>query len=415
MRPQTWLASFAMIHLLSQIRFKDPTHSDDTLQSLAHEIQFNGVQGLDSLLPRFSHDGSKLRTENLPQDQPPTIPAPPEVDPIESPPQKSRQDRIEELRRKVQETSGHCDFGEEFEQPRSDAGIATVAHAEARLGLAQSDQLAKLRLEKLESEVLSAGEEEKAENPFFGTTTECAGRGPLATHMRHMGTAIEDSRNTALQMQYWKFSEELNGRGGRNLPAQRVMSDREMRRENTLRMKEQINLLKETSSRDFEFMQAKGILEKPQEGMTEREFKLASAGHLWNKSVPPMFQNCEVDGVWGLLRGDDLNRSRLCQEPNYPRSEQIQIRGGSYPHYGWYNERPEQDALLEDMAVAPNPGNMDLPNFGLLPQTKAPHYLGHQEKLLWYDADPKGRKVLEAGCQADTYQHAMEIIAESQR
>jgi len=98
------------------------------------------------------------------------------------------------------------------------------------------------------------------------------------------------------------------------------MTDREIRRENNERMREQIQRLQSTSTVDAQH----------------------ETNAVWEQQMPPMFSNCEVDGVMHPIRGN----------PNYPAHSPgwihpsydatyvpVQLKGGTYKHEGWYNEK----------------------------------------------------------------------------
>ena len=160
----------------------------------------------------------------------------------------------------------------------------------------------------------------EADSPrMFAKQLPSAGTGVLSRNMPCYTTAAAECRDVSLQMQHWKLTEELDGRGDRVLPAMRTMTDREIRRENSERMREQIALLNAKSTADAQF--------EPRS--------------VWSEQMPPMFSNCEVDGVKHPIRGN----------PNYPPHSPgwmhpsddptyipVQLSGGGYRHEGWYNE-----------------------------------------------------------------------------
>jgi len=184
----------------------------------------------------------------------------------------------------------------------------------------------------------------------FASALPGAGSGPLSRSMATHNSAIHNSSNVAMQMQYWKLKDQdyephlkplLEGSAATKASIP-VLSEREIRQRNTARLKEQIAHLSQTTTPDWQFE------EHP----------------VWSAKMPPMFSNCEIGGVRHPIRGDpNLPGHSPGFMEESPCEEKVQLRGDSYRHRGWYNEIPDVSAALP--ADAPKK-LVNLPNFGLI-------------------------------------------------
>ena len=119
------------------------------------------------------------------------------------------------------------------------------------------------------------------EPDMFRKELPSAGTGYLSRTMPKYDTAPQECLSVATRMEHWKYREQIQGRGDRQEPAQRVLTDREIQAENRARMKEQIAALNADTTKDSQH----------------------EVNPVWDLQMPPMFYNCEVDGVMHPIRG----------------------------------------------------------------------------------------------------------------